>query len=232
MPRTIAIGDVHGCSETLKKLLLETIDLQDDDTLVFLGDYIDRGPDSRGVVNLILAMQQSDYNIITLRGNHEQMLLDSEMGFTPFSGFVNNGGDATLTNYDVDFLHEMPQAHQDFFKNTQLYYETEHCIFVHAGLNFANSNLFADIDAMLWIRDVEPYQPRLQNKILVHGHTPIPLSEMLQQKGNCYNIDAGCVFYNIADKGYLVALHVEEMKYYYVQHCEPLKNNTPNENEY
>jgi serine/threonine protein phosphatase 1 len=222
MPRTIAIGDIHGCLQTFKKLVLETINLQDDDTLVLLGDYIDRGPDSRGVINFIFALQQSGYKVITLKGNHEELLQNSEYGFMAFHDFVRNGGDKTLESFDVDFLHEMQPAYQEFFNKLPLYYEQGNYLFVHAGFNFDKDDLFEDEEAMLWIRGFEPNQPKLGNKIVIHGHTPMPLNDILNQTGNVINIDAGCVFKskNNMNYGHLVALHVEDMQYYSVPNCE------------
>jgi serine/threonine protein phosphatase 1 len=221
-PRTIAIGDVHGCAKTLMTLLVE-LHIDKQDTLIFLGDYIDRGPDSKGVITCLLVLQELSYNIVTLRGNHEQMLMDSEFGFSAFKDFIRAGGDKTLVSFGDDFFHEMPQRVQDFFSNTKLYYETDTHIFVHAGLNFDKENIFEDEDAMLWARDFSNVQPKLGNKKLVHGHTPLGLKHILVQTGNCINIDGGCVFAGQAQgMGHLVAYVCETGEYVTVSNIDDI----------
>ncbi len=217
MARTIAIGDIHGCSKTFFELL-QQLDIAEDDNIYLLGDIIDKGPDSKGVLNTILALQQNGFNIHCLMGNHEQLMLDSEGGFFNFSQWIQNGGENTLENFGVDFFHELNPTYQHFFTHLPTHIITAENIFVHAGLNFANDDIFADEEAMLWIRGFEPLQTSLGNKLLVHGHTPMPLQQILQQQGNCINIDGGCVFAKLKeDMGYLVALILENMEYVYVK---------------
>jgi serine/threonine protein phosphatase 1 len=218
--RTIAIGDIHGCANTLLALL-DKLDITTADTIIFLGDYIDRGPDSKSVILCLLALMQEGYHIITLRGNHEQMFLNSEQGFSAFSHFVNNGGDATLENFGCDFFNELPHHFQEFFLNTKYYHETDTHIFVHAGLNFDKENILEDTEAMMWVRGFEPNQEKLGHKKLLHGHTPLALQYILNQKGNCINIDAGCVYHGRAEgMGYLVAYVCELEEFVWVEMCE------------
>jgi serine/threonine protein phosphatase 1 len=218
--RTIAFGDIHGCAKTLIALL-EKLDVSTDDKLIFLGDYIDRGPNNKGVIICLMALIQNGYDVVTLRGNHEQMFIDSENGFLAFSTFVNNGGDKTLTNFGSDFFNELPKDFQDFFLKTTFYYETDTHIFAHAGLNFGNLDLFEDKEAMLWARGFRAQQPALGTRKLIHGHTPIPFEKLLAQDGNCINIDNGCVFAG-EEKGYgnLVAYICETNEYVMVANCE------------
>jgi serine/threonine protein phosphatase 1 len=218
--RTIAFGDIHGCAKSLLALL-EKLNVSTEDTLIFLGDYIDRGPNSKGVVICIMALIENGFNVITLRGNHEQMFMDSEYGFLAFNNFIQNGGDKTLENLGQDFFHELPQHFQEFFTNTKHFYETGTHIFVHAGLNFDNEDIFADEEAMLWTRGFSNQQEKLGSRKLVHGHTPIPLKDLLNQKGNCINIDNGCVYKGKAEGfGNLVAYICETGEYVYVEYCE------------
>jgi serine/threonine protein phosphatase 1 len=220
MPRTIAIGDIHGCAKTFFTLL-EKLDLQDDDELVLLGDYIDRGPDSKGVIHTIMALQQNDYDVKVLRGNHEEMLFISETGFTNFSAWIGNGGDATLESFDKDFFHEMDEEYQAFFKATEFFYQKDNFVFVHAGLNFGVDNIYEDKEAMLWVRGFADHQPKLGNKIMIHGHTPKPITDIINQKGNCINLDAGCVYIKEGNGyGYLVAFVCETKEFVWVKNCE------------
>ncbi len=219
MKRTIAIGDIHGCATTFLELLAK-LDISTDDEIYLLGDYIDRGRSSRGVIHTIFALQQSNFKVHCLRGNHEQMLMDSEDSTTNFFHYVRHGGDKTLESFGVDSFSEMHQAHQDFFTNTKLFFETDKYIFVHAGLNFRLDNIMEDEESMLWERNFSNHQPKLGNKIMVHGHTPINIEDIVNQNGNCINIDGGCVYKTVAGKGYLVALILETMEYVYLKNIE------------
>ncbi len=95
-----------------------------------------------------------------------------------------NGGDYTMENFGVRRFQDMPDLYKDFFQSTKIIMELDNYILTHAGLNFENEDLFADQDFMLWGREVKSNQPKLGNKILLHGHTPKPLDYILKQKGN------------------------------------------------
>ena len=92
MKRTFAIGDIHGCVATFKYMLFEELKIQKEDIIYCLGDYIDRGSDSKGVIDLILSLREEDFNINTLRGNHEEMMMQSVNGLDNFSLWFENGG--------------------------------------------------------------------------------------------------------------------------------------------
>lgn len=112
--RRFAVGDVHGCSKTLRALVEEKICLTADDTLYLLGDYIDRGPDSKGVLDYLLGLWNSNYDIRPLRGNHEQLLLDSVSDPGSQRLWYNNGGWGTLREFGVTNPAEIPQLYRDF----------------------------------------------------------------------------------------------------------------------
>lgn len=211
--RAFAIGDIHGCSHTFESMLFDKIKLQKTDQLYCVGDYIDRGKDSKGVVDLILELHEQAYNIFTLRGNHEQMMLDCLIDESALDMWVRNGGAETIRSFGIASLEDLPKKYVSFFKQTQLYIETEKYIFVHAGLNFDRRNIFEDTEAMLWERDFSSQQPALKNRILIHGHTPKSLKYILNQKGNCINIDGGCVYNHLAPFGHLVAIDLNDLHF-------------------
>lgn len=220
MNRTIAIGDIHGCARTFWRLI-NRLDLEKTDLLVLLGDYIDRGPDSKGVINFILALKEHGYRVICLRGNHEELMFQSEQGFYPFNHWVGSGGDSTLESFGVDGYSELHPAYRQFFEETRLWHVEGKAVFAHAGLHFESSNLFDDDDMLLWRRDFADDQPCLGERRFIHGHTPIPLQAVLAQTGNCINLDAGCVYHGEReDMGFLVAYILETGEYVYVEHCE------------
>ncbi|MEO8149239.1 MAG: metallophosphoesterase [Bacteroidia bacterium] len=220
-PRIIAIGDIHGCSKTFKKLLLDELRIQQTDEIYCLGDYIDRGYDSKGVVDFILELREKKFHIHTLRGNHEQVMMDSTLNEENYRNWLALGGARTLNSFGVRYYHEFDLAYINFFKDTELFIETGNYIFVHAGLNFKNHDLFEDKDAMLWIRDFKVDKNKLGNRIVVHGHNPHPKDFILNQKiENAVNIDAGCVFNDRKGYGSLIALNLTERKFIAVKNCE------------
>src|SRR5215203_6932277 len=101
MARIFAIGDIHGCAVTLEKLLFRELHINRDDEIYFLGDYIDRGLRSKEVVDLILQLQKDNYRVHTLRGNREQLFIDSEKDLTHFNNWLSNGGMQTHESFKI-----------------------------------------------------------------------------------------------------------------------------------
>ena len=130
--RTIAVGDVHGCSAALAALV-RAFDPTALDTLVFLGDYIDRGPDSRGVLDRLIDLGRR-CRLVPLLGNHDQMLLDVRLGKYPISWLLDIGGTTTLDSYgpgrDLDLI---PGEHYEYLEGCLDFHETDTHIFVHAN---------------------------------------------------------------------------------------------------
>lgn len=169
--RTLAIGDVHGCLSALDALL-SALALQSHDTLIFLGDYIDRGPNSATVLNRLLLLR-TQCQVITLMGNHEQMLLGSRTNPLLHREWVANGGDMTLQSYGsrLATLRDIPPDHWAFLAALPLYHQTATHIFVHAGVQ---PHLPLDKQpeySLLWERFNEP-SPHVSGKTVVCGHTP------------------------------------------------------------
>lgn len=130
--RTIAIGDIHGCATALETLLA-TLQLRAADTLVTLGDAIDRGPDSRGVLEQLLAFRQRCH-LVPILGNHEQMLLDVADGLLPLQDWLIHGGAETLDSYGPDAaLAEVPQQHLEFLCTWVDYHQTSSHFFAHGN---------------------------------------------------------------------------------------------------
>lgn len=216
MSRRWVIGDIHGCNKTLIKLLFENIKVSREDELFFLGDYIDRGPDSKGVVDTLWKLKQKKIRIHPLRGNHEQMMMESEQDPFFLEHWTYNGGDTTLLSFGLESYSSFPAHYQSFFASLPYYAETGKYILVHAGLHFEGPDLFSDQESMLWQRIKDTDQAVLGDRVMIHGHTPVPLDQILNQTANCMNLDGGCVFApRRKDLGYLVAYHLEDGKYAY-----------------
>ena len=196
MGKIFAIGDIHGSIDRLQDLMQKIpIDFAND-TLLFIGDYIDRGPGSVEVVEYLMDLKKRVPEIILLKGNHEDMLekyLDGTDRFT----YLLNGGQNTLDSY-LSKTHRsdsfpIPAEHIDFFKSLRLYYETEAYIFVHAGLRPKIPLASQKSEDLLWIRDKFIYSKYNFGKPVVFGHTPLekPLVEP-----NKIGIDTGAVYGN------------------------------------
>ena len=196
MERIYAVGDIHGCYEKLMALM-DKLDIDfDTDILVFLGDYIDRGPSSFEVVEYLVALKKLFPKTVFLKGNHEEMLENYLSGIDKMTYLVN-GGQQTLDSYlsrprqPDDPL--IPQEHLDFFNSLLLYYETENYIFVHAGLKIQVPLEEQTVEDLLWIRNKFIQTKHDFGKQIVFGHTPLP--EPLLQP-NKIGIDTGAVYGN------------------------------------
>ena len=221
MQRTFIIGDIHGCSKTFRKLVTEEIQLRKSDKLYCIGDYIDRGNDSKGVIDFILKLRKENYQVHTLRGNHEQMLLQSTESEQKFESWMNNGGEATLNSFRINTVKELEPAYLNFFKRTKYFIQTKKFILVHAGLNFAIPKPLKDKDAMLWIRDYPIDYDFLNGRILIHGHTPRPYTFILSQKFESpINLDGGCVYKHRESLGHLYALNFTDKKFIEVKNID------------
>jgi serine/threonine protein phosphatase 1 len=216
MNRTFAIGDIHGCSKTFRKLLLDGIRIQKTDEVYCVGDYIDRGPDSKGVIDLILDLRYDGYAIHTLRGNHEQILLDTLSDKSHLDNWIKNGAIATLNNFGISSIDKFAPGYIDFFNQTAYFLETPQYVFVHAGLNFNYPDPFYDKVAMLWTRDETVDKTKLKGKIIIHGHTPKPYDVIMNQLNQpgiaSIDIDGGCVYTYRPGMGNLFAINLTDKK--------------------
>ena len=192
--RLLAVGDIHGCYAKLVDLM-EQVAPAAEDRLVFLGDYIDRGPQSRQVIDYLIALKKRLPRTVCLRGNHEQMLLEALTGDIDAVGlFLFNGGSATVSSYGGD-LDNLPGDHLDFFRNLSLYHEEDEFVFVHAGLRPEVSLAEQEEQDLVWIRKEFLDSGYDWGKTVVHGHTPRPGVEF---RPNRIGIDTGAFF---AEKG-------------------------------
>ncbi len=207
--RLIAVGDIHG-QLTMLNRLLDDVQPQATDQFVFLGDYIDNGNDSRGVVERLIEFKQDFPQTIYIRGNHDQLLLDAlvEMGLrkaqrlrelssgyspesllTDTAIFLSNGGQETLESYHINNLTALPRNHVDFLETTRFYWQYGRYVFVHAGLEEGVPLERQDPYVLLWDRFNPPGQDGM---IHVVGHTPTG-GEPRFESGR-YHIDTGAVY--------------------------------------
>lgn len=190
--RIYAIGDIHGCLDELNALTAKiTEDMASLDShdaqLIFLGDYVDRGPDSKGVIERLLDVQDAHEDVIFLKGNHEAAMLDFIAAPEDMASWLDWGGRETLKSYGAPYdpkasyiemagaLYEnMPPDHLDFIRSLSLYHEAEDYLFVHAGIRPGRPLTEQREEDLLWIRkrfhNAAPHER--PDQTVVHGHQP------------------------------------------------------------
>ncbi len=203
--RVYAIGDLHGCPDELSVLLdylRKEEKLGERDSVVFLGDYVDRGPDSKGVIDLVIKFSEEFKNTRALKGNHEDMMLDF-LGYGGRMGqaFLYNGGLETIQSYGIsvfappeEMIAALPQEHYKFLCELESIIKTPHEIFVHAGLNPLRDLSAQNDGDVFWIRDEFIANVHSFNSLVVFGHTPH--KEILVHAPYKLGVDTGLVFGN------------------------------------
>jgi serine/threonine protein phosphatase 1 len=196
MPLTYAIGDIHGSLDKLRRLLgrCEKHANGRPMTFVFVGDYIDRGPDTAGVIRQLIGLQsEGRQSVITLMGNHEAMALDVIDDKMPEHIWLSQGGAATLNSYGVGRPRDLPPRHVDWLRSLRLSFNDGQRFFVHAGVDPEKPLDAQDVDDLIWIREPFLSHPRDYGRLIVHGHTPLPAG-MPDLRGNRLNLDTGAVY--------------------------------------
>ena len=195
-----AITDIHGCRKTFVALL-DQIGFSKNDELYLLGDYVDRGPDSKGVFDMIFELQKKGYTVRCLRGNHEEILLRSLYDPIGLENWLLTDGKKTMDSFSVGMAQDIPVVYLDFMRELDYYFEVDEYILVHAGLNFNLFDPLEDQRDLLIIRRWYDYirYDWLGQRIILHGHTPMPYYDIEKQlvnlEGTRYlDLDAGCVY--------------------------------------
>ena len=212
-----AIGDIHGCLNELtslhKKILThDKFDVKND-LIIYLGDYIDRGKNSKEVINQILKLKNNKIKTVNLMGNHDEFMIDFLFNNkNNIQNWLNFGLDQTLRSYGievVDFIKDgfgddiidqlrntllstMSEEHVNFFKDLELSFSSEKYLFVHAGIDPKKTLEDQTKEDFLWSRSKSFFDKDFKaQKIIVHGHTP---EENIINNPNRINIDTGCYF--------------------------------------
>ena len=181
-----AIGDIHGCLKTLQALL-KKLPYQKDDLLVFLGDYIDRGPDSKGVLEFLMQFMHEHPHVVYLRGNHEEMCVRAlkTQSKEAYAHWFENAGEATLNSYHGQF----DGVHALMLQSLPLTYETDEYFFCHAGVD-ANFPLYEQPkETLLWMRKPFIHSTVDYGKVIVFGHSYM---EKVLITPNKIGLDTGC----------------------------------------
>jgi len=222
------IADIHGCYKTLRYLVEEMISPSKSDYLFFLGDYIDRGPNSSGVIDYVIDLIDNGYKVFPLRGNHEENLLKAyeEYDSDTFSFFVKK------INKSVSLLdknNKLKEKYYNFFSHLEYYYELDDFIIVHAGINFNAAKPFEDYTSMLELRVTLPDKKIINNKKIVVGHQVTYLNDIIkniENRNTILPIDNGCFYtkphkiYDINQTGHLCCLELNSFKLIYSKNIE------------
>jgi len=210
MARTLAIGDIHGCLTALDTLLAFVSPVPDD-RLIFLGDYVDRGPNSKGVIDRLIELKR-DRGVICLRGNHEIMMAGARGGQNDFKFWTTFGGIEALDSYATDegvSMQSIPYSHWRFLEECIDWHETETHIFVHASLH---PDLPLEKQPSEWLHwqaiSKDWHKPHCSGKTMICGHTQrqdgVPLRLM----------QAVCIDTWAYGDGWLTCLDVETGEYW------------------
>ena len=200
MSRLFAIGDIHGCVDEVE-VLLQHLQPTGDDTLVFLGDYIDRGPAPKGVVDRLLRLRREGPQCVFLKGNHEDMFLDF-LGQAGHYGeaFLYNGGATTLRSYGLlgqpgpEVARKLPLEHLEFYRQLQISHQVGSFLFVHAGIRPGRPLRQQSDEDLVWIREDFTRNPHDLGWTVVFGHTPY--REVLVDLPYKIGLDTGLVYRN------------------------------------
>jgi serine/threonine protein phosphatase 1 len=198
MTRQFAISDIHGCLRSFDALL-DHIAFSTTDTLYLLGDYVDRGPDSKAVIDRIWQLQANGYTVHCLAGNHEQIICEYYGIARKFGGHTVSVDEFFMKSFQVQYLDQVPENYITWMAQLPLYLEIPGYVLVHAGLNFNNSDPFEDQKALTWIRNwyYNINYDWLGDRVIVHGHTPMGMQQIKQefaqlQQRRVLDIDGGC----------------------------------------
>lgn len=214
------IPDIHGHLKTLKFMIEDRIGLSKSDAVYFLGDYIDRGPDSKGVIDYIMQLQKSGYEIHCIRGNHEDYCIrawEADQSRWLFSSQIEkdwrrNGATRTLQSFGARRPRDIDKTYIDWMKQTSYYIELDKYILVHAGFNFKISNPFDDTNSMMWTRDFKVDRNKTDGKKIIHGHVPVEISLINLFCNNNYDflsLDNGIYYSNKDGFGNLLAYNLD-----------------------
>lgn len=210
--RIFIIGDIHGCLGMLKRLMRKIDWHPGSDRLIFLGDYIDRGEDSSGVIDYIIEISRDSEKVECLIGNHEASFLDFLSG-TDVRTFLVNGGETTLESYrrraDLDRGLDIPQGHFHFLKNLKPWIELEEYYVVHAGFRPGVALQDQCLEDLVWIRDIFIFSEWDFGRRVIFGHTPFSQPFVMDNK---IGLDTGAVYGNR-----LTCLELPALIFHYVE---------------
>lgn len=220
-PRSFVIGDIHGCAATLRRLVDGTLRPIPEDHIYLLGDLIDRGPDSKGVLDFIFELRDRGVSVSGVRGNHEEMFLQAGEDHYYLGMWTANGGLATMESFQADGPGDIPHRYREFLASLPHYILLDAFVIVHAGLNFDPPSPFDDTSAMLWTRSPFVDQLRIGGRRLICGHTPVSRKQLeVSLDSSKIMLDNGCVYVERPEFGSLAALELGSMTVHFQENID------------
>jgi len=228
--RTWVIPDVHGCLLTLRTLIEDLIELRIDDELIFLGDIIDRGPASKGVMDYIMKLSERGIRSHVIKGNHEDYMATVYRGEMAKSGlrkligmksgsykdWMLYGGGPTLQSFNATSVADIPVKYIEWIESLDSFMPWKNFLIVHAGFNFEIDDIFSDTQSMMWIRDYKIDPEKLGNRKIIHGHVPVSLDFIYQSINSSsfhfIDLDNGVYLTDKPGYGNLLALELNTME--------------------
>ena len=224
--RRFATTDLHGCLHTFRHLVEEELRLTMQDELYLLGDYVNKGPDSRGVLDYLMHLQASGYRVHCLRGNHDQALLDAARQHWRWDWLNARGRQSTLRSFGVRRLADVPAHYLDWLAALPYEIELPDFVLVHAGYNFAlpAAAMRQDHGTMLTTQKFVYDSSRLGGRRLLHGHVPTSTAQVQARaatRPGALGLDTGCVYRHNAALAHLTALNLDTWELTLVANREP-----------
>ena len=227
MSRRFAATDIHGCLRTFRQLVEEELRLRPNDTLYLLGDYVNKGPDSRGVLAYIMQLQTAGYQVQCLRGNHEQELLDTIHGTPNANNMWKSAAERemVLASFGVKQPADIAPQYVAWMAALPLELELPDFVLVHAGYNFAlpPSEMRRDTHSMLYTKSFVFDPSRLGGKRLLHGHVPTPVAKVkanVAAEAGAIGLDTGGVYRHNPELRHLAALNLDSWELHLVENRE------------
>lgn len=214
MNRVFAISDIHGCFNPFYDLVVNRIGFNKKDKLILLGDYIDRGDRSKEVIDFIIDMIKKGFDVTTLTGNHEVMLVDAYQNPNMLPLWYLNSGVTTLISFGIKDIINIDNKYINFFMKLKFFEIIGDFIFVHAGFNDYAKDPFSDKHGMIWENRLFYENPVFSGKTIIHGHRPKTVNyvkKLINEKSKVIPIDTGCVYEKELGYGNLSALEVTTM---------------------
>ncbi|GAC1587566.1 MAG: metallophosphoesterase family protein [Hymenobacter sp.] len=221
-----ATTDLHGCLHTFRYLVEEELRLTRQDQLYLLGDYVNKGPDSRGVLDYLMHLQAAGYGVHCLRGNHDQALLDAARHRWRWDWLGPRGRLPTLRSFGVSRMADIPPHYLEWLAALPYDIELPDFMLVHAGYDFAlpPAAMRRDYHTMLNTKKFVFDPSRLQGKHLLHGHVPTATAQVrttAHTRPGALGLDTGCVYRHNPELAHLTALNLDTWKLTLVPNREP-----------
>jgi serine/threonine protein phosphatase 1 len=227
MNRRFVATDIHGCLATFSHLVEVELRLHTTDTLYLLGDYVNKGPNSAGVLDYIMQLQAANYQVYCLRGNHEQELLATIHG-TPNANHMWKAEperSMVLASFNVAQPTDIADRYVTWMETLPLQLELPDFVLVHAGFDFAlpPTRMRLDEYSMLYTKRFVFDSSRLGGKRLLHGHVPTPVAEIkanVAARAGAIGLDAGGVYRHNPKLRHLAALNLDGWELHLVENRE------------